>query len=62
MLTEQQKRDYVAKKGYYCPYCGSENISAGPFDGEGCFQPVECADCGRTWQDIYELIDIEETE
>jgi hypothetical protein len=60
MLTKAQKENYLAKGGVFCPYCGSNDISAGEFDGEGDCQSVTCFNCHKNWRDVYKLVDIEE--
>jgi len=62
MLTKAQKQDYLTSGGYLCPYCGSDNLSADSWDGEGKYQPVTCQSCGKEWRDVYELVGIEEVE
>jgi transposase-like protein len=62
MLSDEQKQTYIGGGGVYCPYCHSHNITALIFDGEGMCQPVRCEDCGKEWNDIYQLVDIEEIE
>lgn len=41
----------------HCPFCLSEMISGGPVSIEepGAVQVVDCADCGRSWEDHYKL-------
>ena len=62
-LTEEQKKDYLLKGGIHCPYCGSSDISAGSFDGDGSqsWQHITCGDCNENWTDIYTLTDVEES-
>jgi DNA-directed RNA polymerase subunit M/transcription elongation factor TFIIS len=65
--ANQKKEKYLKEGGTHCPYCGSENISAGysphdHFDEEGMWQFVTCQDCGKEWKDIYQLVDIEEVK
>jgi len=62
MLTKAQKENYLAKGGVFCPYCGSNDISASEFDGEGPCQSVTCFNCHKSWRDIYKLTNIEEEE
>ncbi len=44
----------------HCPMCDSQNISAGPIEGDGkkATCEVECLDCGHFWVEEYELKDI----
>jgi len=62
MLTAKQRKDYVRGGAYRCPYCSSTDITADHFEGEGSYQPVECKSCGRRWNDIYKLVDIEDDD
>ena len=41
-----------------CPYCKSENISGfdgGGFDGSVCINNVECNECEKQWEEVYEI-------
>ena len=59
MLTDKQKRGYIASQGVRCPYCESYDIDAGQMEFEGgVFQDVKCNSCGETWSDEYKLIDV----
>lgn len=62
-LTQTAKRTYITSTYGRCPYCQSENIvgHSVEIDGNGANQYVSC-ECGRSWYDIYRLVDIEETE
>lgn len=62
-LTEEQKANYV-KHPNTCPYCGSDNISAGPFESVDMFREVQCQenDCLKIWRDCYTLTSIEEED
>jgi uncharacterized Zn finger protein len=54
-LTEEE---YVAKAGEMCPACGGDNVMAvGVIEACGriAWQPVECEDCGATWNDCWIL-------
>ena len=64
MLTEEQKAKYVKGGGYSCPYCGSDDITAGAYDwdGSGVCQVVTCGKCDKEWTDVYTLTAIEEAE
>lgn len=62
MLSKMQIEMYIKGGGVHCPYCESENLSAGDtqIDEAGARQKVYCYECGKTWTDIYELKTIEE--
>lgn len=57
-FTAEQQAEYVAHNGSACPYCGSNDIEAGSFDGSG--QMVECLTCHKEWQEQWQLTGIEE--
>lgn len=48
---------YLESGGVKCPYCGSEDITAGEYraDGSLIWQDVLCNDCGSEWTDEYRL-------
>jgi len=55
MLTEQE---YVDKSGLFCPYCESDQIEpmeSVQVDGTVGLQGIMCADCKKTWTDIFRL-------
>ena len=62
MLTEKQKKDYIDGDGGECPYCHSTDIEGAGFNMEAgtVWQEITCAQCGKSWQDVYELTSIEE--
>lgn len=64
MLTEQQKKEYIANDGTKCPYCGSIHIQCEghDIDGPTALFYTTCTDCGKTWTDIYTLTGIAEDE
>lgn len=59
-LSYDMRRKYIESGAVRCPFCNSENIEGGPVDIDMNFatQQMGCA-CGKTWRDIYRLIDIE---
>lgn len=64
MLSKEQKKEYVDKRGLYCPHCGSHNIEETSngvhrhWDMEPSVE-VHCCDCRQEWRDIYTLTDVE---
>lgn len=62
-LTKTAKNRYIARASGECPYCHSEDITGHSIevDGSGASQEITCV-CGRSWYDIYRLVDIEEAE
>lgn len=56
MLSE---KEYVNKKGNFCPFCQSRKIqSTEHVQLDACFgnQNVVCDNCGKRWKDIYKLV------
>ena len=66
MLTDEQKKDYIAHWGCHCPHCGSNHITTEtPLEDTGSgnfYQHTTCDNCGKGWSDIYDLVDIIEDE
>ena len=62
MLSKKVKANYLTHKGAYCPYCDTSDIQGGPveIDSGYCWQEVACNQCGREWQDVYQLVEIVE--
>ena len=60
MITKDMEAEYIEHQGARCPFCGSENISAGFFNGEQMTQDVSCLDCHSEWYDKFDLIGIGE--
>jgi hypothetical protein len=56
------KTEYLASGGSGCPYCRASEISAGSvtIDQGGAEQKITCEKCGKTWFDVYRLVDVEE--
>lgn len=49
---------YVTEGGRHCPNCRSQNIDTlEPLESDGpiAWQQVECHDCGKQWQDNFNL-------
>ncbi|KKL98896.1 hypothetical protein LCGC14_1819850 [marine sediment metagenome] len=63
-FTKKQKKEYIDNFGLVCPYCCSRNIEELgmiEFDDDGApKQDVECYDCDKLWENIYELVNIME--
>lgn len=59
-LTKGQKSFYI-KNSNICPHCESENLDGGSIEvNDGiATQHISC-ECGKSWTDIYKLIDIKE--
>jgi len=60
-FTKKQKKEYL-KDPHHCPYCKSDNISAGELEADGfqAWSNVVCNNCKKEWTDIYTLTDVEE--
>jgi len=59
-LNLEVREKYLRTRGVRCPFCGSERIEGGSFEGDGdtVWQDVECQACTRSWRDLYSLSDI----
>lgn len=57
-LTEDKVSEYIKKDGYFCPFCGSQSLTAGRFVVAVGLLPVNCENCGKSWRDGYELVGI----
>lgn len=57
-MGEMTDKEYLDESGNLCPYCRSvnlENCGAPEIETGTCYQQVECYDCGRMWDDVYEF-------
>jgi len=56
------KKAYMKTSGMTCLYCGSYQIEGGgvEVDDNAAIQGVKCLDCGRSWSDVYRLVDVRE--
>ncbi|WP_139117626.1 hypothetical protein [Endozoicomonas atrinae] len=63
-MNDQQKKEYIANRGRYCPYCGSSELSviAGDYHSTGQYYNAECDDCHKKWCEVYTLTDVEVDE
>lgn len=64
MITKEAKAKYLKGEACTCPACDSDNVeweSFRVFDGTA-RQPAYCTDCDLSWDEIYTLTDIEETD
>ena len=61
---DKQKKEYIESGYCKCPYCGGENIEGAMIevDSGSAYQPVSCNDCNKSWEDVYELVNVEEKE
>ena len=63
-LTQDMKQRYIDSGGNSCLFCGSKDIVGGHIEveGNGAFQEVTCNHCHKRWNDIHQLVDVEEVE
>lgn len=61
-LTKAAINKYNLSGGDHCPYCGSQHIDCGSFErcSDKVYQPNNCEDCGRRWDDVYSWGGIQE--
>ena len=60
---EEDVQEYISDPNH-CPFCKSENISAGNFEDEGLsagFRIVTCDDCHLEWDEVWHMVDMEPT-
>lgn len=58
-----EDKEYLKKAGQICPFCKSHDISAGVDTHIDCtvaWNEVTCNECGKKWNDIFQLIGYEE--
>ena len=55
MLTEKQKKDYLASHGAFCPYCGTNDMRGGQHNADDNWMSnaITCHNCNAEWEDIY---------
>ncbi len=63
MLSKEQKKAYIKKRGECCPYCGKKSVEAESWYPDSldrvCFWKG-CSKCNKTWNEIYSIVDIED--
>jgi hypothetical protein len=54
------KNAYIGGKGVFCPFCLSVSIEGSAIEVQAgtASQEMHCPECGKTWHDIYTLVDI----
>ena len=59
---QEKVKPYIQRRGIACPFCASSNIEGRQFDVQAgtAWQPMNCTDCGREWNDVYTLDTINE--
>ena len=60
-LTEEQKKKYLEEGAQHCPYCGSDDIEAGPYEADWmeAWSKVSCHTCDQEWLDLFKLVGVE---
>ena len=59
---QDKVKPYIQRRGVACPFCASSNIEGRQFDVQAgtAWQPMNCTDCDREWNDVYTLDTISE--
>ncbi|MEK6832779.1 MAG: hypothetical protein AABY32_01915 [Nanoarchaeota archaeon] len=59
---KKREKEYLESGGNICPFCNSEDITAGPveFNSIQGFRDCECKTCKEAWQEHYSLSGISE--
>ena len=57
---ETLRNKYLANP-VVCPYCDSRNLDGDilEVDGTTAWQSITCGKCGKEWEDIYTLTNVE---
>lgn len=55
------EEQYLEAGGMFCPYCGSNDLSASEIqaDGKSAWCDIQCLSCAEEWKDIYTLTGVE---
>lgn len=48
------------KRPHFCPYCNGTDIVTGNYEPETQVQDITCENCGKTWNEVFQLTGIEE--
>lgn len=61
-LTPEKKAEYVKHRSGNCPFCGSNDIEGSDYNhsGDSISQRIRCLDCAEEWDDVYQLVDIDD--
>ena len=61
VITPEMNQKYITNHASVCPFCESPDIGGSSFDAEAglVWQDITCAECGESWQDIYQLVRID---
>jgi len=56
-INKEAEKIYINDGGIYCPFCGSENLSADNIEADDkiawCY--ISCTDCDEVWLNEYTL-------
>ena len=59
MISKDAKDRYLKDGGNHCPYCGSDDIEAGPIQFDNDLNAkVTCLTCWKTWTEFYKVSDV----
>jgi transposase-like protein len=61
MPIKREDKKWYLKNPNYCPFCKAAFIKqeTDPYYEECRFyQEFSCTECGRTWKDVYHLMDV----
>jgi hypothetical protein len=63
-LSDEDKQEYVKQGGVKCPYCESRDIENYDRNSDigWVADSVQCNNCSKSWEEIYNLADIKEDE
>jgi predicted Zn finger-like uncharacterized protein len=56
MNKQEEYKQKLLKDNNVCPHCGSNNITADSFDGNGI--EVRCESCDCSWFEEYKMVNI----
>jgi len=58
-LTAESKRAYI-ESPFHCPFCNHFGVAASgrDYDGHDIHQRVDCPACGKSWWDVYRVVDM----
>ncbi len=62
-MTDEELTKRLEKASGKCPHCGSEDLTAGDWDGARVVScRVTCDDCGATWYEHYRFVSASDFE
>jgi len=61
-LTKVMRKKYIKGAAQKCPYCNSNELEADSMETDctGAWREVSCTSCGKKWNEVFTLTDIEE--